>query len=78
MVRSKSLNFQIMGRARPKTKVYDKSKLQAAIRAVLRGKSLSKVSATFGIPKTTLYDHTKGRLVNSFKRPGVDPSMTAE
>ena len=67
-----------MGRARPKTKVYDKSKLQAAIRAVLRGKSLSKVSATFGIPKTTLYDHTKERLVNSFKRPGVDPSMTAE
>ena len=58
--------------------MYHKSKLKAAIRAVLRGKSLSKISATFGIPKTILYDHTKGRLVNSLKQPGVDPSMTTE
>ena len=63
---------------RPKTKVYDKPKLQAAIRAVQKGKPLTKVSKTFEIPKTTLYDHTKGKLVDNFKQPGIESSMTPD
>ena len=61
---------------RPKTKDYDKVKLQAAVRSVRRGKSLSKVASTFGIPKSTLYDHSKGKLIDSFNKPGVEPSLT--
>ena len=63
---------------RPKTKEYDKVKLQAAVRSVRRGKSLSKVASTFGIPKSTLYDHSKGKLIDSFNKPGVEPSLSEE
>ena len=30
----------------------------------------------FGIPKSILYDHSKGKLIDSFNKPGVEPSLT--
>ena len=62
---------------RPKTKTYETAKLQAAVRAVQRGKSLAKVASTFGIPKTTVYDHAKGKLRDNFDKPGVESSLSA-
>jgi DNA-binding phage protein len=54
---------------RKKGKEYDKILLQAAVREVQRGKSFSKVARTFCIPKTTLYDHSKGHLRNNHNKP---------
>lgn len=61
---------------RPKQKHYEKSALQAAVREVSRGKCLSKVAKAFGIPRSTLYDHTRGHLQGNFRNPGIDPSLS--
>lgn len=64
--------------ARKKTCTYEKSALMAAVREVHKGKSLSKVARTFGIPKTTIYDHTHGHLKNTYRKPGIARSLNDE
>lgn len=59
-------------------KLYEKYMLLAAVREVQKGKSVSKVSKVFGLPRTTLHDHSKGTLQGNFKNQGIDFSLTRE
>lgn len=59
-----------------KRKCYEKFALQAAIREVTRGKRISKVAKLYGIPRTTLYDHTRGTLQGNSTNPGIAPSLS--
>lgn len=61
-----------------KHKPYDKTNLIAAMRAVNRGKKLSATAKLYQVPKTTLYDHTRGKLKGSTRGPGRSLSMTQE
>lgn len=57
---------------------YGKINLVAAIRAVSRGHNFSSTARLYGIPKTTLCDHTKGHLTGSSRGPGRELSLNHE
>ena len=56
--------------SKKKRQKYDKTNLIAAIRAVNRVKRLSATARLYSIPKTTLFDHAKGRLKGSTRGSG--------
>lgn len=56
----------------------DQTKLLAEVRAVSRGKSLSATARLYGVPKTTLNGHSKGRLRGCTTGPGRKLSLTME
>ncbi|KAH3824521.1 hypothetical protein DPMN_126358 [Dreissena polymorpha] len=60
---------------RKKSNKYPVCALQAAVREVKKGKCQSKVSRSIGIPKSTLHDHSRGKLEGVIKKPGIDPSL---
>lgn len=64
--------------SKKKRSKHDQTNLLAAVRAVNRGKSLSATARRYGIPKTTLYDHSKGRLRGCATGPGRKLSLTRE
>jgi len=45
---------------------------------VNRGKSLSATSRLYGIPKTTLFDHSKVHLRGNFDKPGRKLTLSSE
>ena len=51
--------------------------MQAALKAVEEGESISKAARDHGIPKTTLFDHTSGRVAHGTK-PGPRPYLNSE
>ena len=58
--------------------VYTASQMAQAVAAVKRGMGVWKASATFKVPKTTLYDNTKGKYRNVAKRaPGPGRALGA-
>ena len=51
--------------------------MQAALKAVEEGESISKAARDHGIPKTTLFDRTSGRVAHGTK-PGPRPYLNSE
>ena len=51
--------------ARKKHHTYNQIALAAAIRDIGIGKNFSQTSRKFDIPKSTLFDHTRGHLVGN-------------
>ena len=63
---------------RPKRrKTWDEDSMQAALKAVKEGESISKAARDHGIPKTTLFDRTSGRVAHGTK-PGPRPYLNSE
>ena len=56
----------------------DQTNLLAAVRAVNRGKGLSANLRLYGIPKTTFFAHSKGRLRGNFDKPGRKLTLSSE
>ncbi|XP_060581287.1 uncharacterized protein LOC132737921 [Ruditapes philippinarum] len=57
-------------------KKYTQDEFAKALRQIRNGCSISSVSKSTGIPKQTLYDHSKGKYKNKITQMGPDRALT--
>ena len=51
--------------------------MKAALEAVAKGQSVSQAARDCGVPKTTLLDRTRGRVIHGIK-PGPRPYLSSK